>query len=497
MLIKWRILIIIIFIYLPVSLDATILYVVAPVLSTQLKTTYTELLWIMDIYPIVMAALLIPMGALGDRLGFRKMAYLGSALFGVASVGTALADTPLQLISARALLAVGAAVIVPATLSAVRIYYPVEKDRNVALGIWTTIGTGGALAGPLLGGMLLEKFYWGSVFLINIPVVLVVFMLLRKVAPNAQRESKQPLNLSQSLLLMSGLLLLIYAFKGLARQESMTVMYIYISLVAIVLLGLFIILQLVLRTPLLDMGLIKQRNVIAGLILALTSMISLVGFELVISQELQFVHQFTPIEVGIYVLPLMLACCLTGPFAGYLINRFGVKIIATAGLGVSACCLYALSGIDFVKESFNAKIWMFLLGISDTAALMASSSAIMTAAPENKASIAGSIEGMSYELGTGLGITIFGSVLASIYSTSFRLPEIFSETISLTAGTSFSEAVTISEQLDEPARTALRNAASSAFIHSHSITLQSAALILVLLMMLTLFIFKHKCVSGY
>jgi len=167
---KWYVLLVIIFMYLPVSIDATVLYVVAPVLSTQLQASHHQLLWIMDIYPLIMAALLLPMGSFGDRIGYKKMAIAGSMVFGIASAGAAFSQSPELLIAARALLAVGAAMIVPATLAAVRKNFTDDKDRNMALGIWTTIGTGGALAGPLVGGALLRHFYWGSGFLINVPL---------------------------------------------------------------------------------------------------------------------------------------------------------------------------------------------------------------------------------------------------------------------------------------------------------------------------------------
>ncbi|WP_312272779.1 MFS transporter [Pseudescherichia sp.] len=488
---KWHILLVIIFMYLPISLDATILYVVAPVLSTQLQASHNQLLWIMDIYPLVMAALLLPMGSLGDRIGYKKMAIAGSLLFGIASLAAACARSAEILIAARALLAVGAAMIVPATLAAVRKNFINEKDRNMALGIWTTIGTGGALAGPLVGGALLNYFYWGSVFLVNIPVVCVVLILIHRGLPDEKGGTNKPVNLSQGLLLMSTVLILIYAAKNFLHHDNSPLVSIYLLMVGLVLLGGFITIQIVSRSPLLDIGLLTQRNIIAGVILALTSMITLVGFELVISQELQFVHRFTPAQAGMYIMPLMLASCLAGPFAGYLINSFGIKNIAVAGLAASALSLYALSDIDFVDQSAKAWLWMMVLGAGDTVALMASSSAIMTAAPANKASSAGSIEGMSYELGTGLGITIFGSVLAGVYSSTVRLPENLSGTAYVSASTSFSEAVEVARHLDEASREALLKAASSAFMQSHTVMLQSASLILMVLMILTFFIFKQ------
>lgn len=478
--------------YLPVSIDATILYVAAPLLSVQLQATHNQLLWILDIYPLVMAALLLPMGALGDRIGYRNLAFYGSSLFGLGSLAAAFATSPSLLIAARALLAMGASMILPATLAALRHNFPEEKDRNLALGIWTAIGTGGALAGPLVGGALLTHFYWGSVFLINVPVVVIVLILIRRRVRDDKSCSQPPVNLSQALLLMSAILMFIYSAKSLIKPEDLGVLPLYLLLVSLVLLTGFIALQVFSAEPLLDRGLITQRNIIAGIILAMTSMITLVGFELVISQELQFVHRFTPLEAGMYMLPLMLAASVAGPLAAPLITRFGIRPVAITGLAGSAMSLYALSGIDFVSQPHKVWAWMVLLGVGDTLALMASSSAIMTAAPASKAASAGSIEGMSYELGTGLGITLFGSMLAAMYSTNFHLPEGLPDAVSSSAASSFSEAVEASRLLDNSSREQLLSAASSAFMHSHSITLEAASIMLGLLMLLTFVIFKPE-----
>jgi len=489
---KWKVLVVVIFMYLPVSIDATILYVAAPLLSVQLQATYSQLLWIMDIYPLIMAALLLSMGAVGDRIGYKKLAIYGTSLFGFASLSATFATSASLLIAARALLAVGASMILPATLAAVRRNFPEEKDRNLALGIWTAIGTCGALAGPLAGGALLTHFYWGSVFLINVPIALIVLMMLKRMVPDETSCSPRPVNLSQALLLMSAILMLIYSAKNLMRPGDVGVLPLYFLLISLVLLAGFIAVQVFSATSLLDRRLIAERNIIAGVILAMTSMITLVGFELVISQELQFVHRFTPLEAGMYMLPLMLAASAAGPLAAPLITRFGIRPVAITGLAGSAMSLYALSGIDFVSQPYKAWAWMVLLGVGDTLALMASSSAIMTAAPANKAASAGSIEGMSYELGTGLGITLFGSMLAAMYSTNVHLPEGLPDAVSSSAASSFSEAVEASRLLDNSSREQLLSAASSAFMHSHSITLEAASIMLGLLMLLTFVIFKPE-----
>ena len=165
---NWVILAIIVLIYLPVSIDATVLHVAIPTLSAALSLSSNEMLWVIDIYSLIMAGLILPMGALGDRIGFKRLMLIGAGIFGVASLMAAFASSAYMLIAARAFLGVGAAMILPATLAGVRNTFLDEKQRNYALGIWGTVGGGGAAFGPLLGGFILEHFSWGTVFLINV-----------------------------------------------------------------------------------------------------------------------------------------------------------------------------------------------------------------------------------------------------------------------------------------------------------------------------------------
>lgn len=191
---QWLTLVIIVLVYIPVAIDATVLHVAAPTLSMTLGASGNELLWIIDIYSLVMAGMVLPMGALGDRIGFKRLLMLGGTLFGLASLAAAFSHTASWLIATRVLLAIGAAMIVPATLAGIRATFCEEKHRNMALGVWAAVGSGGAAFGPLIGGILLEHFYWGSVFLINVPIVLVVMGLTARYVPRQAGRRDQPLN---------------------------------------------------------------------------------------------------------------------------------------------------------------------------------------------------------------------------------------------------------------------------------------------------------------
>ncbi|MDU5687583.1 MAG: MFS transporter, partial [Kluyvera cryocrescens] len=216
---QWLTLMAILMVYIPVAIDATVLHVAAPTLSVALGTSGNELLWIIDIYSLVMAGMVLPMGALGDKIGFKRLLLLGSGIFGIASLAAAFSPTALALIVSRSLLAIGAAMIVPATLAGIRSTFAEAKHRNMALGLWAAVGSGGAAFGPLVGGLLLEHFYWGSVFLINVPIVLAVMLCSARLVPRQPARREQPLNLTQALMLIAAILMLVYSAKSALKGQ--------------------------------------------------------------------------------------------------------------------------------------------------------------------------------------------------------------------------------------------------------------------------------------
>lgn len=291
---KWMILAIIVLIYLPVSIDATVLHVAIPTLSADLALTSTQMLWVIDIYSLIMAGLILPMGALGDRIGFKRLMLVGASIFGLASLLAAFANSAALLIVARALLGLGAAMILPATLSGLRTTFLDEKQRNYALGIWGTVGGGGAAFGPLLGGFILEHFSWGAVFLINVPIIITVILLTAFWVPKQHIQHKQALNLFQALILVVAILTLIYAAKTAMHAPSMTIFM--VMLAGFVLLTGFIRHQLKTPAPMIDVHLFKHPVISTSVIMAMVAMIALVGFELLLSQELQFVYGYSPLR---------------------------------------------------------------------------------------------------------------------------------------------------------------------------------------------------------
>lgn len=478
---QWLTLVAILLVYLPVAIDATVLHVAAPTLSMSLGTSSNELLWIIDIYSLVMAGMVLPMGALGDKIGFKRLLLLGSAIFGVSSLAAAFSPTALALIASRALLAIGAAMIVPATLAGIRNTFSQARHRNMALGLWAAIGSGGAAFGPLVGGILLEHFHWGSVFLINVPIVLAVIAFSARMVPRQPARREQPLNLTQALMLIVAILMLVFSAKSALKGQMALWMTGLIALVGLALLVRFVRQQLSAATPMVDMRLFTHRIILSGVMMAMTALITLVGFELLMAQELQFVHGKTPFEAGLFMLPLMLASGFSGPVAGVMVSRLGLRQVATGGMLLSALSFLGLSMTDFSSQQWLAWGLMTLLGFSVASALLASGAAIMAAAPKEKAAAAGAIETMAYELGAGLGIALFGLILTRSYSSSIVLPGGMDGQAAAQASSSISEAIALAQSLPAVPAHSLIAAAKTAFISAHSIVLATAGVLLLLL----------------
>lgn len=490
---KWLILAIVVLIYLPVSIDATVLHVATPTLSESLSLSSNELLWIIDIYSLVMAGLILPMGALGDRIGYKRLMMIGGTLFGLASLAAAYSSTAFALIASRGFLAVGAAMILPATLSAVRNTFLDEKQRNIALGIWATVGGGGAAFGPLLGGFLLEHFNWGSVFLINLPIMLTVLIFTVFIIPKQIGQPKQSLNLLQAIILVVAILSMFYAVKSV--MHGFTIWTVLIFAIGLSLLVWFVRKQLRSESPMIDIELFKHPVIATGVVMAIISMMALVGFELLISQELQFVYQLSPLAAGTFILPFMIAISLGGPIASMLVNRFGLRSVASIGMLMSAISLWGLANTDFMQTKIQVWAWMVILGLSVEIALLASTSAIMSSVPPSKATAAGAIEGMAYELGAGLGIAFFGLMLSWFYANSIMLPTNVPHSMIEQVSSSIGEAVQAGKQLDPTIAHHVITAAKQAFSQSHRSVLYVAALLFLILSIFILFTLPKKVIA--
>ncbi|TKD15364.1 MFS transporter [Rhodobacter capsulatus] len=485
---RWLVLLAVMLAFLPVVLDMTILHVAVPTLTQALGASNTQVLWIIDIYPLLMAGLLVPMGTLADRVGTRRILLAGLAIFGLASALAAAAPHPAQLIAARMLLALGGAMIMPCVLGVIRRTFEDPAERGLALGLWGTVGAAGAAVGPLIGGALLGHFWWGSVFLINVPVMLIVLPACWLLLPRQERISSGHWAIGQAVLLILGMIATVYAIKAGFGAKQPVAVVLPVLLLGLALLTVFARLQLRSPAPMLDLSLFSRPAIVAGIIMAIVASGSLAGVELTLAQELQYVLDKTPLQAGLFMVPLMAAAALGGPVAGGLSARFGLRPVACLSLAISAAALAGLAGTDFHDAGLVAPVLLALLGLALSIGLTASSIAIMSAAGTHEAGAAGSLEATGYELGGALGITLFGVFMSGVFGAHLVLPEGIPDPLADQAARSIGDVYIAAQQLGAELGAALITAGKGAFSATHSVLLTAAALLMGLLTVLVFFL---------
>lgn len=471
---RWLILFAVMLAFMPVVIDMTILHIAVPSLTQALKATSSEVLWIIDVYPLLMAGLLVPMGTLADRLGNRRLLLIGLTVFGLASLLAAFSQTPAMLIGARMLLAIGGSMIMPCVLGIIRRTFEDDRERAMALGIWGTVSAGGAAVGPLAGGALLEHFWWGSVFLINVPLIAIVLPVVFMLLPRVESTSPRKWNIGQALLLIVGIIAVVYSIKAGIGSTTPFAIVIAILLIGLVALSVFAYLQLNSPSPMLDLSLFAHPAIVAGIVMALFVTGALAGVELTLAMELQYVLENTPLEAGIFMVPIMVAAAVGGPMAGYFYNVFGLQAVATASLAVSACTLAVLASTELASNAL-VLIDLAMLGLALSIGLTASSIAIMGAVEADKGAAAGALEATAYELGTGLGITFFGVFMSSVFAKAIVLPANLTAIQADNAAKSIGDSFLIAEGLSRSEAADLIASAKIAFSATSSVLLTTCA----------------------
>lgn len=446
-----------------ICVDLTVLYVALPSLTRDLAASNAERLWILNAYPIMVAGLLPGFGTLGDRFGHRRMFICGLTVFGVASLASAYAPDPALLIAGRAGLGVGAAMMMPATLAIIRATFTVPRERSMALGLWAGCASGGMALGPLVAGLLLEHYWWGSVFLINVPVVLVALVLTLWLVPVGRAPGGPPWDLAGSLQLLGALTALVYAIKESARQDFSAVRLLVALGLAVACTLFYLRGQRRRIHPMIDFSLFRLPQFGGAFAAACLGTTGAVGMELVLSQHLQLVEQRTPLAAALVLTPAALGGFIGGPLAGRLMHRMWPPALAFGALLLAATCAGLIASLPPVQEGLAPLRLVLLAGIGMGlgASVTFASTTIMNAAPPERGGMAASIEEVGFELGGSLGVALFGSLMTVAYATLLVVPGATPD-LPPQVRDSLDEAMRVAALLPADAATALQDAARSA-----------------------------------
>ncbi|WP_219419892.1 MFS transporter [Pseudonocardia nigra] len=408
-----------------VAIDNTVLGFALPAISATLAPSATQLLWLVDVYPLVLACLLVTMGTLADRIGRRRTLLVGVAGFGVVSLAAAFATDAAHLVAARALLGFFGAMLMPATLALMRTVFVDRAQRRLAVAIWATGFAAGNALGPILGGVLLEHFWWGSVFLVNVPVMVALLVLGALVLPESRMPAPgtlDPLGVLLSLLTMGPVVLAIktFAHDGLTPAAAL-------ALGAGVTAGVLFVRRARARLaageePLLDVTLFASPVLRLSALANATTMFALTGLLFFAAQYLQLVLGLSPLDAGLVLLPGFVVTMLAGLLAARLGRSVPLRVLVPAGLLLAAAgfllCTALGGGWGAVVLAVAAVLVGGGIGLSETV----TNDAILAAAPADRAGSASAVSETAYEIGAVLGTAFLGSVLTAVYRGAVAVP---------------------------------------------------------------------------
>ena len=395
------------------SVDATVLALAVPALTAALSPSAEQVLWIGDVYSFALAGLLVTMGGVADRIGRRRLLVIGSTAFGAASVLAGFAPSAGWLVAARALLGVAGATLMPSTLSIIRNLFD-GRERTTAIAIWSAAAAGGAAVGPLVGGLLLEHFWWGSVFLINVPVVLLVAVGALLLVPESRDPRPGSFDLLGALLSLAGIVPLVHAVKQIAGH-GVSEQAVLAAAVGVAALVLFVRRQRRLASPLIDVTLFARPAFAGSIVSNLVSVFAFSGLLFFFSQYLQLVRGYSPLEAGLRELPITLASIAVIAVAARAARRFGHGRVIGAGLLLSSAGMLGLAAAEGAASYGWLAGALALVGLGVGFSFTLSTDAVLSSVPRERAGSASAVSETAYELGVALGIAVLGSLLSVLY----------------------------------------------------------------------------------
>jgi EmrB/QacA subfamily drug resistance transporter len=399
---------------LVVVIDNTVLNTALPTLAVKLGAGTSALQWITDAYTLCFAALLIPAGALGDRFGRRRSLVAGLIVYALGSFAAAFAGGAHTLILDRVVMGVGAAFVMPATLSILNSVFPIS-ERAQAIAAWSAVAGVGIVLGPTLGGALLSHFFWGSVFLVNIPLVAVALTGVSRVVPESKAAKSTRLDLGGTVLAAGGLVALVDAIIEAPARGWTGGMTIAEAAVGLALLGWFVMFELRSDHPLIDLRIFKERAFAASALAVTVIFFSLFGSLFALTQYLQLVHGYSPFSAGLRALPFALAMGAMSPLSAQLAKRAGPRVVITGGLVLMGVGLLALSTAGVATAYPPLAIFVAVMGAGMGLVMAPASTIIMETVPADQAGAGSAVNDTVREVGGALGIAVVGSIVAAVY----------------------------------------------------------------------------------
>jgi MFS transporter, DHA2 family, multidrug resistance protein len=474
-----------------VSMDVSVLYFAVPFISRDLEPSSTQQLWIFDIYGFVLAGLLITMGSLGDRIGRRRLLLIGAFCFSLASLGAAYSHSAGELIAARAIQGVAGATLMPSTLALIRNMFHDEKQRRAAIAIWTSATMSGIALGPVLSGFLLDHFWWGSVFLINVPFMLLLLAFGPGLVPEFRAPQAGRFDLISAALSLGAVLPVIYGMQEISVNGTQP------GSVAAIVAGVavgsaFLVRQARSRAPMIDLALFRRRGFTGAVALNLVSMFAIVGFAIFATQYLQSVRGMSPFTAALWSMVPMSGTMTAVPLSQLLVKRVDRAYIAASGL-LAAAGGYAL----LTQAQARSGLWFVLLGASIYAggvvtAVTVGNELVMGAVQPDRAGAAAAVVETSSEFGGALGMAVLGSIGAAVYRSDLAhaapagLPSAALDASRSTLGGALAVAERLPAQLGSP----LVSAARVAFTHGLDAAALGAGVAMIVAALLSALFFR-------
>jgi EmrB/QacA subfamily drug resistance transporter len=412
---RWKTLGVLSLSLLIIGLDNTILNVALPTLQETFDATPSTLQWMVDSYLLVFAGLLLVFGTLGDRFGRKLALQAGVTVFGVASLGALIADSASEVILIRALMGVGAALIMPATLSIIANVFPAE-ERGKAIGIWAALAAVGIGLGPLVGGLLIEWFDWSAVFLVNVPVAVVAVLLGLRLVPESRDPKPGSFDVAGAVLSTAGFTVLVYAVIEAPERGWTSGLILGLLAGAVALLAGFVWWERRVAQPMLDLGFFRNVRFSAGTAAVSVAFFSLLGGIFALTQYLQFAHGYSAIEAGAVMTPLALGLIMGAGSSSKAVERIGIGPVVAAGLGGLAVVLSTTLLWDTGTSLLVLLPWVFLLALSMGWVMAPATEAVVSAVPAAKSGVASAMNTVARMVSGALGVAVVGSLVSSVYA---------------------------------------------------------------------------------